>query len=113
MSKVKLHRCKLQRVKTEGHPCWRVESALRDMGIEYEIVRESFLRVRRSEVERLSGQRSLPIIEFEDDTAYRAESSEIADFLISGRWIVHRRRDDFAPIVPVQCPFSDLLGAEK
>ena len=35
---VKLYRCSGQWVKIKAHPCWRVEKALLDMGIEYERV---------------------------------------------------------------------------
>jgi hypothetical protein len=35
---VKLLRCSAQFVKVGGHPCWRVEKALLDRGIEYETV---------------------------------------------------------------------------
>ena len=35
---VKLHRCSNQWVKIKAHPCWKVEKALMDMGIEYERV---------------------------------------------------------------------------
>ena len=37
---VKLHRCSDQWVKIKGHPCWRVEKALLDTGVEYERVRD-------------------------------------------------------------------------
>ena len=33
-----LHRCSNQWVKIKGHPCWKVEKALMDMGVEYERV---------------------------------------------------------------------------
>ena len=35
---VKLHRCPGQWAKIKAHPCWKVEKALMDMGIEYERV---------------------------------------------------------------------------
>jgi len=34
-------------------------------------------RSRRKNVERLSGQRLLPVIEFEDGSAYREESADM------------------------------------
>ena len=34
---VELHRCKLEWLKTR--PCWKVEKALKDMGIDYELAR--------------------------------------------------------------------------
>ena len=33
---VTLHRCSNMWVKVGGHPCWKVEKALKDMGIDYE-----------------------------------------------------------------------------
>jgi hypothetical protein len=36
---VKLHRCPNTWVKLSGHPCWRVQKALDDQGISYEVVR--------------------------------------------------------------------------
>ena len=36
---VKLHRCGHMWVKVQGHPCWRVQKALDDQGIAYEVVR--------------------------------------------------------------------------
>jgi glutathione S-transferase len=75
---IKLHRCSGTFIKG-GHPCWKAEKALNEAGIEYEVVHHpAFPRSRRAEVERLSGQRKLPIIEFEDGT-FLLESSEIVD----------------------------------
>lgn len=73
---IKLHRCSGTFIKG-GHPCWKAQKALDEAGIEYEVVHHpAFPRSRRAEVERLSGQRKLPIIEFEDGT-FLLESSEI------------------------------------
>lgn len=82
---VKLHRCKARWAKSAGHPCWRVESALRDQGIEYEVVTVSLLKGRRAEIERLTGQRRVPVIEFEDGSVYREESAAMAERIRSGR----------------------------
>jgi glutathione S-transferase len=74
---IKLHRCSGTFIKG-GHPCWKAEKALNEAGIEYEAVHHpAFPRSRRAEVERLSGQRKLPFIEFEDGTFLHG-SSEIA-----------------------------------
>ena len=35
---VKLHRCPNIWAKTKGHPCWRVQKALDDHGIDYEVI---------------------------------------------------------------------------
>lgn len=86
MAKVKLHRCPFTFLKTELDACHKVEKALKEQGIEYEVVKEpSFPRSRRQDVERLSGQQMLPVIEFEDGSAYREESSAMAERIRSGR----------------------------
>ena len=79
MAKVKLHRCPFTFIHSEVDSCWKVQKALDEQGIDYEIVKEPILpRSRRKDVERLTGQTWLPIIEFEDGTAYRAESDDMA-----------------------------------
>ena len=86
MAGVKLHRCGLMWVKTDGHACWRVQKALDEAGIGYVIVKAPALpRSRRTEVERLTGQRLLPVIEFEDGTALREESKDLAARIRAGR----------------------------
>jgi glutathione S-transferase len=82
---VKLHRCKVHWLRTGGHACWRVESALRDMGVEYEIVDVSYLKGRRPDVVRMTGQRRVPVIEFEDGSAYREESTDMAARIRAGK----------------------------
>jgi hypothetical protein len=74
---VKLHRCSNQWVKVKGHPCWRVEKALIDMGVEYERVPGPIRRGKRDDLEALSGQRMYPVIVLEDGTVYRADSKEM------------------------------------
>ena len=81
---VKLHRCPNTWAKIGGHPCHRVQTAL-DAGIEYELVKGPLTRGRRDDLERLSGQRRYPVIEFEDGTVYRDESKEMAERIRSGR----------------------------
>jgi hypothetical protein len=45
----KLHRCGLTFIKGP-HPCWPVQQALDEAGIEYELVEHSVLRGRRAEL---------------------------------------------------------------
>lgn len=86
MAKIRLHRCPFTFLHTDRDACWRVQRALEEQGVDYEIVKEPTLpRSRRKEVERLSGQRLLPIIEFEDGDAYRAESAEMAATIRAGK----------------------------
>jgi glutathione S-transferase len=86
MAKVKLHRCPFTFLKTDHDSCWKVQRALDEQGVEYEVVKEPSLpRTRRKDLERLSGQRMLPVIEFEDGSAYRAESDDMAARIRDGR----------------------------
>jgi hypothetical protein len=82
---IKLHRCSNMWVKLGPHPCWKVQSALDDQGIEYEVVKGPFLRQNRRELEEISGQRAYPVIEFEDGSVYRDESKEMAETIRAGR----------------------------
>ena len=80
---VKLHRCSVP-LRIEAHPCWRVQKALDEQGIEYEVVTGPLLPGKRGELKRLSGQRKYPTIEFEDGSVYRAESREMAERIRAG-----------------------------
>lgn len=71
-------------LKIDRHPCWRVQKALDEAGIEYEVVTHPQRRGKRDEIESLSGQRTLPVIELEDGSTYRAESKEMAERIRSG-----------------------------
>lgn len=82
---VKLHRCSTMWVKIDRHPCWRVQKALDEQGIEYEVVKGPLRPGKRDELEQLSGQRKYPVIEFEDGTAYREESAEMAERISAGK----------------------------
>ena len=81
---VKLHRCPNTLVKIGAHPCWKVQKALDEQGIEYEIVKGPLRRGKRDELERLSGQRLYPVIEFPDGEVYRAQSDEMAARIATG-----------------------------
>jgi len=81
---VKLHRCPVMFAKFDGHPCWKVQKALDEQGIEYELVKGPLRSGKRDEVERVSGQRKYPVIEFEDGTAYRDESKQMAAKIEAG-----------------------------
>jgi hypothetical protein len=82
---VRLHRCPNIWVKLSGHPCWKVQKALDEAGVEYEIVKEPLRPGKRDDVGRLSGQRKLPVIEFDDGSVYREESREMAATIRDGR----------------------------
>jgi glutathione S-transferase len=85
MATVKLHRCPNMWIKVQAHACWRVQSALDDEGIEYEVVKQPWPRGKRKDLERLSNQRLLPVIELEDGTVYREQSKEMAARIRAGR----------------------------
>ena len=83
---IKLYRCKNMWVKSPGHPCWRVQKALDEQGIEYEVVKGPWPgRGQRGDIERISGQSKYPVIQFEDGSVYREESKAMAQTITSGR----------------------------
>jgi glutathione S-transferase len=84
---IKLHRCRAMWSKWGGHPCWRVQKALDEAGIEYELVKEPALRRNRTEYEQHAGTRLLPAIEFEDGTILREDSKELAERIRTGRLV--------------------------
>ena len=80
---VKLHRCSTTWIKGP-HPCWRVQKALDETGVGYEVVQHPPRRGKRDALEAKSGQRKLPVIEFEDGTTLREESKELAARIRAG-----------------------------
>jgi hypothetical protein len=80
---IKLHRCTGQWVKIKGHPCWRVEKALMDMGVEYERVPHA--RSDREAVVSGTGQKRFPAIELADGAWYREESKDMEKRIREGR----------------------------
>ena len=83
---IKLYRCKNLWVKTSGHPCWRVQKALDEAGIEYEVVPGPWpSRKKRTAVHELSGQALYPVIQFDDGSVYRDESKEMERTIREGR----------------------------
>jgi glutaredoxin len=82
---VKLHRCSAMWIKVGAHPCWRVQKALDEQGIEYEVVKGPLRPGKREELQRISGQSKYPTIEFEDGTTYREESADMAERIRAGR----------------------------
>ena len=81
---ITLHRCSATWLKIDAHPCWRVQRALDEQGIEYRLAKGPARKGRRDDLERLSGQRSYPVIEFVDGHTYRAESKEMAERIRAG-----------------------------
>jgi glutaredoxin len=82
---VKLHRCSNVWVKIGPHPCWKVQKALDEAGVDYEIVKGPLRSGQRDSLEALSGQRKYPVIEFEDGSVYREESKDMAATIAAGQ----------------------------
>jgi glutaredoxin len=95
---IKLYRCSNIWVKLQGHPCWKVQSALDEQGIEYEVVKGPLLRGKRDEIEQLSGQRAYPVIQFEDGSVYREESKDMAATIRAGK-LDDKRGSGSLPVV--------------
>ena len=82
---VKLHRCSLTWIKASGHSCWRVEQALQEKGIDYEVVKEPGLpKSRRKTIIEQTGQTALPVLELEDGRWIRKDSKDLAADIRSG-----------------------------
>ena len=81
---VKLYRCSNTWAKFGPHPCWKVQKALDEQGIAYEVVKGPLRPGKRDDLEKLSGQRKYPVIEFEDGSTYRAESADMAKRIRAG-----------------------------
>jgi hypothetical protein len=82
---VKLHRCGTMWVKGP-HPCWQVQKALDEAGVDYEVVKHPWLpRSRRTDLQALSGQKMLPVLELEDGRIVREESKDLVARVRDGR----------------------------
>ena len=104
---VKLHRCSGQWVKSKAHPCWRVEKALQDMGIEYERVPgPGRPKSKRTTLIEGTGQALYPAIQFEDGSWYREQSADMERTIREGRLM-----ERAAPEAPV-AEESGTGGAE-
>ncbi len=79
---VKLHRCS---TPWKFGPCWRVQKALDERGIDYEIVRGPLRPGKRADLRRLSGQQLYPVVEFENGPIYREESRDMAATIRAGK----------------------------
>jgi hypothetical protein len=83
---VKLHRCGNMWAKIGSHPCWKVQKALDEAGVDYEVVKGPWPgRKKRTAVKEGTGQTAYPAIQFEDGSWYREQSSEMARTIRAGR----------------------------
>lgn len=94
---VKLHRCSSMWAKINAHPCWKVQKALDDEGVEYELVKGPLRPGKRDGLEQLSGQRKYPVIEFEDGRVYREESKDMAARIRAGDLFADSDRAEPSP----------------
>lgn len=84
---IKLHRCGVTWLKIDAHPCWKVEKALQEGGIDYEAVLEpTFPRGRRDDVKEHTGQDRLPVVETADGVWVREESSVLIEQIEAGEF---------------------------
>jgi tRNA isopentenyl-2-thiomethyl-A-37 hydroxylase MiaE len=84
---VKLHTCGVTWLKIDAHPCWTVEKALKERGVEFEAIREpTYPRSRRKAVEEHTDQRLLPVIETADGTWIRDDSSALIERIDAGEF---------------------------
>ena len=82
---VKLHRHKFPH-KGFKHPCWNVERALIEAGIEHEVVFHPALpRSRRTQIIAATGQALMPVIELEDGRWLREDSADLVARINAGR----------------------------
>jgi len=81
---VKLHRCSTTWIKGP-HPCWKVQKALDQAGVEYEVVKHPVRRSKREEYVALTGQRLYPAVELEDGRVIREESKDLVARIREGR----------------------------
>ena len=86
---MKLHRCS---TPWKVGPCWRVQKALDEQGIDYESVKGPVRPSKRTDLRRISGQSLYPVIEFEDGSVYREESADMAATIRAGRLADKRGR---------------------
>jgi hypothetical protein len=72
-----------------------VQKALDEAGVNYEVVKEKWFGGRPETVER-TGQKQFPWIEFEDGSAYREESKDMAQRIREGKLMEAPRRQPAA-----------------
>jgi hypothetical protein len=83
---VKLHRCSNTWAKFNGHPCWKVQKALDETGVDYELVLGPWpSKKKREAVIAGTGQTLYPAIEFENGSWYREASREMERTIREGR----------------------------
>lgn len=87
MAKVKLHRCSYTFLHVKADACWRLQQALDEKGVDYEIVKQGYGKSEKSraEVVEMTGQKYVPVLELADGTIYREETDDMIAKLKSGQ----------------------------
>jgi glutaredoxin len=70
-------------VKIGTHPCWKVQKALDEQGVGYEVVKGPLRD--RSAIKEATGQSKYPAIEFEGGRVYREESKDMVARISVGK----------------------------
>jgi hypothetical protein len=86
---IRLHRCRFEWLKTG--PCWRVERALEEMSIDYQLAPGPSRPSKRDELIKHTGKRFYPAIEFEDGAWYREESKDMEKMIRDGKLMERAR----------------------
>lgn len=86
MAKLKLHRCSYTFLHAKADACWRMQKALDEQGVDYEIVKHGYGKSEKSraDVVALSGQKYVPVLELADGTIYREETDDMIAKLRAG-----------------------------
>jgi len=86
VAKTKLHRCSYTFIRTDADRCWRLQRALDEQGVEYEVVKHGYGKSAKSraDVVKLSGQKYLPVLELPDGSIYREETDAMIAKLKAG-----------------------------
>jgi hypothetical protein len=83
---VKLYRCSNSWVKGP-HPCWQVQKALDEAGVEYEVVAGPYRRSKRDQMVELTGQRIYPAIQLENNDVVKKSSKELVEMIKAGDFL--------------------------
>ncbi len=76
MPPIKLHRCSYTFLHVNADACWRLQKALDEQGVDYEVVKHGYGKSEKSraDVVARSGQKLLPMLELADGTIVREET---------------------------------------
>lgn len=86
MPAIKLHRYSYTFLHVNADACWRLQTALDEQGVEYEVVKHGYGKSEkaRADVIARSGQKLLPMLELADGTIVREETDTMVAKVASG-----------------------------